>query len=245
MRASMLALTCALAGVAVAPVRPAVLAQGTGTIRGRITVEANRFINPPIRMGADPACAAQQPGRPTYEFVVRAADGGLANAFVALKGQYPAVDTPPPIVRLEQRNCVYRPHVIGLRVGQTLEVVNADPTAHNVHALSQHGNAFNITQPRGAEPFRFTAQAEELMLRVTCDTHSWMNIYVGVVSHPYFAVTQADGMFELRTVPPGTHRIVVWHERFGPLEADVRLEAGQTATVNFRYTGNETPAAPQ
>jgi plastocyanin len=206
---------------------------------------ASDFVNPPIRMGADPACVARQEARPAYEFVVRAADGALANAFVRLKGSYPAVDSPPPVVRLEQRNCVYRPHVIGMRVGQTLEVVNADPTAHNVHALSDKGNAFNITQPRGAEPFRFTARAEELMLRVTCDTHAWMNIYVGVVSHPYFSVTGTDGMFELRTVPPGRHRIVVWHERFGPLEADVDLAAGQTATVDFRYTGHETPAAPE
>src|SRR4029077_7439960 len=134
------------------------------------------------------------------------------------------------------KGCVYRPHVIGIRVGQVLQVSNDDPTIHNVHSVSARGNDVNASRPARTPPLTVTMKAEEMMLRITCDVHSWMNIYVGVVSHPYFAVSGNDGRFQISNVPAGRQRIQVWHERYGPLDAVAEVEAGKTTVVDFSYT---------
>lgn len=219
-------------------------ADAPGRIRGHVRLEAGTFVNPPIRMGVDPACGMAAGAVRRQEFVLRAADGGLANVFVRLVGDYPRGAVPAMPVVLEQRGCVYAPHVLGIMAGQRLRVVNADPTAHNVHSLSAVGNGFNFSQPRAGEAVEVTLPDEELMLRVTCDVHAWMNIFVGVVAHPYFTVSSQDGGFELAGVPAGTHRLDIWHERFGPLTAEVVVRPGETATADFHYRGDERPAAP-
>lgn len=217
-----------------------------GIIRGRVRLAVAGPPNPPIRMGADPACAQQYSGeRPLQPFVARDADGGLANVFVHLRGEFPdapAASSSP--VLIEQRGCVYLPHVVGVRVGQTLEIRNGDPTAHNVHGVSAAGNGFNVTQPRGGPASIVPMRQAELMLRLTCDVHSWMHVFVGVMRHPYFAVTGSDGQFEIAGVPTGTYTVEAWHERFGPLTATVTVAAGAPATADFGYQGTERPAVP-
>jgi hypothetical protein len=147
-------------------------------------------------------------------------------------------------VVLEQQRCMFRPRVVALRRGQVLEVRNGDPTLHNVHALSARGNTFNVSQVAGRPPFTITMAHEEKMLRVTCDVHNWMNVFVAVVDHPYFAVTGSDGSFVIRGVPAGRQVLQIWHERYGPLTASAEVPTGGSTTVNFAYTGTERAAPP-
>jgi hypothetical protein len=91
------------------------------------------------------------------------------------------------------------------------------------------------------QQFRLTD--EEVMLRVKCDIHSWMTAYVGVVSHPYFAVSGLAGTFEIDNVPAGNRTVQAWQERYGPITKTVRVQAGSTTTVDFVYTGTERPMA--
>jgi hypothetical protein len=70
-----------------------------------------------------------------------------------------------------------------------------------------------------------------------------MTTYVGVVTNPYFAVSNDGGNFEIASVPPGSYRILTWHERYGPLMQTVRVRAGAATTVDFAYTGAEKPPA--
>ena len=88
---------------------------------------------------------------------------------------------------------------------------------------------------------QFKMKNEEVMLRIKCDIHSWMTTYVGVVTNPYFAVSNDGGNFEIANVPAGTYTILTWHERYGPLMQSVRVRAGATTTVDFAYTGDEKP----
>ena len=217
-----------------------------GIIRGRVTLSAPAPPNPIVRMGADPACsqlwAAQ---RPTQEFVVRGPAGELANVFVVLQGDFPASPAPSTPVVLEQRGCLFQPHLVAVRAGQVLEVRNGDPTLHNIHSVSSAHNDFNVSRPAHVAPYTVVVEHPELMLRLTCDVHSWMNVFVAVVSHPYFAVTNASGQFEIPNVPEGRYRLQIWHERYGPQTAEVNVSSRSVSEVSFTYTGTEKASSMQ
>jgi plastocyanin len=215
---------------------------GSGAISGRIHLTGQAPGNPVIRMGADPLCSRLNRGnRVVQEAVAAAADGSLANVFVTLDGSFPESAVPSTPVTLDQAGCVYAPRVVGVRVGQTLAVRNSDPLMHNVHGVSATDNGFNVSQPTAGMLQEFPMVGEETMLRLRCDVHNWMTGYVGVVSHPYFAVTGEDGAFDMVGVPPGTYTVRTWHERFGELTQTIRVTANTTATVDLGYTGSEEP----
>jgi len=232
----MLAAVCGLAAAPQAG-RVATPQSASGTIRGHLQLAGKLPGNPIIRMGVDPKCAALNAGkRVVQETVMASADGSLANVFVSLQGTFPPTPVPSTPITIDQQGCVYRPRVIGIRAGQTLEFHNGDGLLHNVRSVSAQGNEFNVGQPPAAPVFRFTPAHEELMLRVKCDIHSWMTTYVGVISHPYFAVSGAEGAFSIANVPAGTRTIQAWHERYGVLTKSVTVKAGAVATVDFTYS---------
>lgn len=211
-----------------------------GAIKGRVRLTGQSPGNAVIRMGLDPMCVKINAGkRVIQEAVVTSADGGLANAFVRLQGSFPRTAPPAEPVTIDQRSCVYTPRVVGVRVGQTLQVRNSDPMLHNVHSLSAGTNGFNVGQPSAGMLYQFRLRDEEIMLQLKCDVHRWMTSYIGVVNHPYFAVSGLGGPFEMVNVPAGTYTIRTWHERYGDLTRPVRVTAGGTATVDFAYTGAE------
>ncbi len=218
----------------------------TGTIRGHVRLEGPAPANPIIRMGADPRCAAAartQGARPVQQLVLRAADGGLANAFVDVQGSFPATPVPTTPVQINQQGCVFAPRVIGARAGQMLQVRNGDMTVHNVHSVSNKGNDFNTSQPVTGMTSRFALKSAETMLRLKCDIHSWMVAYVGIVTHPYFAVSDAAGSFQIVNVPVGTYTIRAWHERYGLATRKVQVKAGAVVSLDFSYEGTEKPPA--
>jgi hypothetical protein len=221
----------------------AVAAQARGgTIKGRVRLTGKSPGNAVIRMGVDPMCGKMNAGKQVVqEQVVVSADGGLANAFVRLQGSFPRTAAPAQPVTIDQRACFYLPRVVGTQVGQTLQVRNSDPMLHNVHSLSDGSNGFNVGQPVAGMVYTFQLKQEEVMLRLKCDVHRWMTAYIGVVSHPYFAVSGTGGTFEIANVPAGTYTIQTWHERFGSLTRPVRVTAGATAVVDVPYTGEEKP----
>jgi plastocyanin len=216
---------------------------GGGTIEGHVKLAGMPPRNVPIRMGADPNCLKINAGkRVGQETVLQAADGGLGNVFVNVQGTFPQSSAPSTSVVIDQQGCLYHPRIQGARVGQTLEVKNSDQTLHNIHSLTTKGNAFNTGQPQAGMVFKFPLKAEEVMLHVKCDVHPWMVGYIGVVSHPYFAVTDATGTFTIANVPAGKQTVQVWHELYGPLTLTVDVKSGATTTADFSYTGNEKPS---
>jgi plastocyanin len=226
-------ISLALAGEAVAQ-------SGTGSIKGHINLSGKLPGNPVIRMGMDPMCAKASAGkRVLQEYVVASADGSLANVFVNLKGNVSQTSVPTQPVTLDQRGCIFYPRVLGVRVGQSLQVKNSDAFLHNAHALSGKDQGFNVGQPTAGNVYNWKGKTDEVMLHLKCDIHSWMNAYVGVVTNPYFAVSDNTGTFQIDKVPPGTYTLQAWHERFGALTKTVTVKAGAVATVDFTYTGNE------
>lgn len=226
--------------VAGGPPSTAAAQANVGTIKGRVRLTGPSPGNAVIRMGLDPMCVKINGGqRVIQEAVVTSADGGLANAFVRLQGSFPRTAPPTEPVTIDQRGCVYTPRVLGARVGQTLQVRNSDPMLHNVHSLSVGTNGFNIGQPSAGMRYQFRLKDEEIMLRLKCDVHRWMTSYVGVLNHPYFAVSGSGGTFEIAKVPVGTYTVQAWHERYGILSRPVRVASGETTTLELAYMGTE------
>jgi hypothetical protein len=207
----------------------------TGTLKGRIKLTGPEPGNRVIRMGSDPMCAKLWAGKqPVDEVVVVSKDGGVENAFVKLDGSFPGSPVPAQPVLLDQKNCFYHPRVVGARVGQVLRIRNDDNLLHNVHSSSSHRNSFNFGQPIAGISSDFKL-ADEEMLKIGCDVHRWMTAWIGVVDHPYFAVSGADGSFVINNVPAGKRSVTVWHETLGALTKSVDVKEGATTMLEFVY----------
>ena len=123
-----------------------------------------------------------------------------------------------------------------MRIGQPLEIVNSDPTLHNIHALPKGNAEFNTGQPIQGMKTTHVFNAKEIMVPFKCDVHGWMNAYAGVLDHPYFAVTGEDGKFSIKNLPPGTYKLTAWHEKGGTKTIDVTVAAKETKEdANFSF----------
>jgi len=214
-----------------------------GEVKGVVTIEGVAPKNEAIKMNADPVCLKEAKGPQSQETYMVGADGkSLGNVFVYVKdglGNY-VFDTPTEPAKIDQKECRYHPHVFGIRVGQPLEIVNSDPTLHNIHATPKGNTEFNNGQPIQGMKTTHTFTKAEVMVPFKCDVHGWMNAYVGVMENPYFAVTDADGKFDLKTLPPGTYTIEAWHEKLGPMTQSVTIGEKESKDLNFTF---KAPAA--
>jgi hypothetical protein len=207
------------------------------TVAGKITFEGDPPKAPPLNMSAEPDCAKLH-GGPVFPDVVTVSDGMLANVFVWVKGGLEGKSFEPSAqaVVLDQKGCLYTPHVIGIQSNQPLQVTNSDSFTHNVHPLPQANREFNRSQSAGAAPVDHKFPRQELMIPVKCNVHPWMRSYISVVDHPFFAVTGTDGSFTIPGLPPGTYTIEAIHESLGTKEASVTVGASESGEVSFNFT---------
>jgi plastocyanin len=225
-------------------VAAAAQAAGTGTIKGHVKLAGPAPANPIIRMGMDPLCARENQGkRLTQEVVVTGADGALANVLVQLEGSLPAGAPSKDPVVINQKGCVYVPHVVAAQAGQTLRIINSDTLVHNVHVKNSKVNTFDVTQPKSGMVFNYTLKKDDVVLKLGCMVHSWMSAYVGVSPNAFSAVTDKTGNFTIAKVPPGKYTVQFWHERYGKTTKTVTVTPGGTATVDFEYSGSAKPQA--
>ncbi len=212
-------------------------------VKGSVTVDGTVPANEQIKMNADPICVRQASGPQAMETYVVGADGkSLGNVFVYVKDGLGNMVFAPPTepAKIDQKQCRYTPHVFGVRVGQPIEITNSDPTLHNIHALAKESREFNNAQPIQGMKTMHTFTAREVMVPFKCDVHGWMNAFVGVLDHPYFAVTDASGSFTLKSLPPGTYTIEAWHEKLGTMTQTVTVAAKETKDISFTF---KAPAA--
>ena len=146
-----------------------------------------------------------------------------------------AVPTTP--VSLDQHGCMYKPHVIGLMTGQNFEIKTATPPTTTSTRMPTVNADWNESQSPGQAPMTKSFARQEVMIPVKCNVHPWMRAYIGVVGHPFFAVTGDDGTFTIKGLPPGTYVIQTWHEKYGPMEQTVTVGAKESKTVDFSYKG--------
>lgn len=216
-------------------------AMGTAAVTGSVKFDGKQPRSRPIDMaGADEKCAELHGGkRLKPESVIVNDNGTLRNVFVWVKSGAEGWDFPLPDgdATLVQKGCMYQPHVQGMRTGQSLAIKTSDPTAHNVHGFGKVNRSFNRSQPAGAADISIKMRRDESHppMKIKCDIHPWMNAFVGVVPHPYFAVTGEDGSFELPGLPPGTYTIEAWHEKYDVMEQTITLADKDTQTIEFTF----------
>ena len=170
------------------------------------------------------------------EDILATPDGGLQNVVVFVSEGLGdrTFDPPPPPVGMEQKGCIYVPHVIALRANQELDIMNNDPTTHNLHPVPANNREWNKAQPPGTRVDASFAR-EEIAIPMKCNVHPWMRSYIAVFKHPFFAVTDKSGSFELKNLPPGDYSIEAWHEKLGTSTQKISVSSGVIKELEFVF----------
>ena len=209
---------------------------GTASISGKITLTGKAPLMQNIDFSADPVCKGQHTTPVKDQTVEADKKGDLADVFVYVKdgaGTYAAPTTP---VVLTQKGCNYSPHVFGIQVKQTLQVVNEDPTLHNVHCMAVTNDQFNLAQPTQGMKSEKSFDKVEVPVHFKCDVHGWMHCMGCVVNNPFFAVSGADGAFNISQLPAGTYTLVAVQEKYGEsAPTTVTVKDGEAAKANFTF----------
>ncbi len=208
----------------------------TGTINVTGTIPMLRRLD----MSADPVCLQLSVKPRLDDLLVK--DNKVQNAFVYLKSEFLNAHrfaAPDSDVVLVQRNCYFSPRVLGVRAGQSLQIINSDPTVHNVHPTPKFNPEWNQTHPPDAPPIVKTFSRAEVLIPFKDNQHPWEKAYVAVMAHPFFAVSDESGRFEIRGLPPGTYTLVVWHERLGEQELEITVTPGEIRNADFTFDADK------
>lgn len=220
-----------------------------GTISGTISFAGAAPAPKELSMSADPVCASTNPDPHSEELVVNG--DKLQNVFVYIKDGKAGdksitsykFDPPSEPAKLDQHGCHYVPHVLGVQINQTLNIVNSDQTPHNINFDARLNDKFNQGQGPGAAPITKQLKRQETVVPVKCNQHPWMKAYVAVLPHSFYSVTDKDGHFEIKGVPPGTYTVVAWHEKYTQgITQSVTVAASEKKEQNFSFTGEQLKA---
>jgi hypothetical protein len=214
-------------------------AVAASTITGSVVFAGTPPVLRPLPMDAEPICHKKHGGKPgPNEALVLGSGNTMGNIMVWVSKGLPAGKTWPapktPVV-LDQDGCVYKPHVMGIMVGQPYRILNSDGILHNIHTLPKINPSFNRGQPATVKEMATSFPKPENMFQVKCDVHPWMSAYIGVFTHPFFSVTGTDGKFTISGLDAGTYEITAWHERLGTQTASIVVGANETKTQSFKF----------
>ena len=204
------------------------------TLRGTVRLKGSAPRSKPIRITC-PMCAPQYPGGMPREDLRVDGEGRIRSAFVYVKSGLEGrkFEIPKSPVVLDQKGCRYDPHILGMMVGQKLLIRNSDPHPHCIHALPFSNKEFVIGLPKQGQEVEKTFENPEVMIRIKDSVDVWMSAWVGVLNHPFFAVTGADGRFEIKGLPPGTYTLAVWQEKCAEATRQIDVKADASLTADF------------
>jgi plastocyanin len=209
------------------------------TLSGSVQFAGAKPTPKKIQMTADAYCKTQHAQGAVSEEVVVNPNGTLKNVYVYVKSGLGDKKFPPSAnaAVLDQKGCVYTPHVLGVQAGQAITVRNSDGVLHNINARPKVNKGFNFGQPVQNMESKKTFDKAELAIPVKCDVHPWMNSYIHVSDHPFFAVTGDDGSFSLKGLPAGTYEVEAWHEKYGASKQSVTVGETDPKPITFSFKG--------
>ncbi len=207
------------------------LAAEPGALAGKITLSglAPKLANLPVTREMK-LCGTSKPD----ESLEVSDGGGVKSAVVWLADVSLPADFKPGKEKLDQQQCIFLPHVVVAPLGATLEVMNSDKVLHNVRAQAGDVRLFNYAMPIPGHvvPTRLTQPGT---FKLSCDVHPWMRAWLVVLQTPAYAVSGADGTYKISDVPPGKHKVRIWHERLGERDAEIEIPPGGTAVHDVQY----------
>jgi hypothetical protein len=208
-----------------------------GTISGTIRFAGTPPARIPIDMGQDPACGLS--GKPNLTEQVVVHDGGLADVYLYIKSGLGDQAYAPPTapVILDQQGCRYVPHVIAAMAGQPIEIRNSDVTMHNVHPMpAVAGNKqWDVSQAPHGDPVRQVFSQPEVMMPVRCNNHPWMEAFINISPNPFYAVSDENGHFEIKGLPPGTYTLAADQQKLGEQITTVVVTSHNTTVANLTF----------
>src|SRR3989338_405981 len=216
---------------------PVALEEGKAAFIGQVVFQGTPPSPTPLQVASFPECSMAHPkGILSEDVLVK--DDKVENVFVYVKeglsGPFPVPQEP---IVLDQKGCIYKPHVFGIQVGQTLTILNSDPMIHNIHSVIAEETLFNVAMPVQGQKLTQTFSKPQVTVTLKCDIHGWMRAYAGVLPHPFYGVTDEKGNFEIRNIPPGQYTIAAWHERFGEqLVKYVTLKPSEIKFVQITFS---------
>ena len=214
------------------------------TLSGTVTVDGDAPEEKRIDLSADPVCEEQRPNATTEYFAVE--DGKVANVLVYVTNE--TLRTSDAFLSfadsavLARNQCRFEPRVLGIQVGQPLEIVNRDQTQHNTHPTPKVNREWNMSQAAFTTLTK-SFERPEVFIPVRCNQHPWEKAYISVFNHPFFAVTDKSGNYKIEGLPPGSYKVVAMHEKLGEKSAEVAVTGGTSQSVDFVYSAPEALTA--
>jgi plastocyanin len=227
-----------LAAVLVAVTVSSDVVGAASSINGTVTFTGKAPALKPLAMDADPVCAKKHSGPVPSEMLVLGPGNTMGNILVWVSKGLPAGKTwpaPKTPVTLDQNGCQYKPHVMGIMVGQPYRILNSDGVLHNIHTLPKVNPSFNKGMPPSLKETSTVFNKPEEVFHIKCDVHPWMSAYIAVFTHPFFSATATDGKFTISGLDPGTYEITAWHEKLGTQTASVTVGANDKKTQDFKF----------
>ena len=187
-------------------------------------------------------CMASHEKTPTTQHYIVGAKGEFGNVTVYLEGmdgKSTGASAAPAV--LDQKGCLYTPQILAIQTGQKLVVKNSDSCPHNVHIIAANGNPeHNDPQFAGAADLNYTFAKPAMFVKFQCDIHPWMFAWVSVFDHPYFSVSDKDGKYTIKNVPPGKYTLVAEHRKAGKQTQAVEVkDSSVTADFTFEAAANK------
>ena len=211
----------------------------TGKLSGDVRFAGTPPASSTVDVSSAAECRSQHQGPVSAEDVL-VKDGKVRNAVVYIKeglGDRVFAASETPVV-IDQKGCLFEPRIAAAQTDQPVRFLNSDPLPHNVHGLPKKVSGWNFSLGLKGAARNITIDQPEHFIELKCDIHPWMKAWLGVFDHPYFAVTDANGHYEMPNVPPGTYVVEAWHERLGTISGNVTVAAKDAKTVDLTFRGS-------
>ena len=177
---------------------------GRGSLVGNVKYQGKVPKARPLKMDADPVCGSSHSDKVLSESFIVDDDMNLKNVLVWLKDATYEGEVTKEAAVIDQKGCIYIPHVFAMQAGQELLIKNSDPTLHNIHSMPKVNKEFNFAMPKVVKEKKSTFEKSEDPFYIKCDVHPWMKSWALVSDHPYFAITDTNGSYLIDNIPAGT-----------------------------------------